>query len=68
MRCEDCKYYRRSLNYNSCAVVEAECFIPIEKCDLVNGDGSINTEHPYYKTPERADENHLFRFDLEETE
>jgi hypothetical protein len=68
MRCEDCKHYFRSLNFNSCAVVEAECFMTREDCDLVNDDGSINKDHPYYKKIEEDDKNRVFMFDMEETE
>ena len=66
MKCKDCKHYRQSLNYNSCAVVEAECFIPRENCDLVNDDGTLNKGHPYYRTPEGSDENHIFLFEYQQ--
>lgn len=52
MKCTKCDYYYDGLMFNRCGLIGAECFMPVNNCDLVNDDSSINYDSPYFKDAE----------------
>ena len=49
MTCKDCQYYQSGYMWNYCAITGDEYFRTPIKCTLLNEDGSINKEDPYFK-------------------
>jgi hypothetical protein len=48
MKCYNCDYYKSGYMYNACALTESEYFREPDNCTLVNDDGSINRNDPYF--------------------
>lgn len=42
MKCCKCSYYKRSLNFNMCDLLNWECYRELNDCNVINDDGSIN--------------------------
>lgn len=49
LRCCNCEFYKSGYMYNACALTESEYFQQQNDCDLVNDDGTVNYESPYFK-------------------
>lgn len=48
MTCYKCDFYKSGYMYNACALTEFEYFRPLDDCTLVNDDGTINYNDPYF--------------------
>lgn len=48
MKCYDCPFYKGGYHYNGCGVTGDEYFYELADCDLVNDDGTINYNAPYF--------------------
>ena len=42
MKCEKCPYYKSSINFNKCNLLDIECFIKRDNCKFVDEHGVIN--------------------------
>jgi len=42
--------------WNGCKLTESECFYEQSNCTLVNDDGSVNYDDPYFAEPTKEGE------------
>lgn len=48
MNCGRCTFYTEGYLWNHCDVAEMEYFNPVQNCDLVNDDMTINYNSAYF--------------------
>lgn len=52
MKCIKCDYYKTGYLYNACALLEMECYMPLNDCNDVNDDGTVNYDGEYSQDKE----------------
>lgn len=59
MKCSQCDYYSSGYMWNGCSLTESECFRTRDDCTLVNDDGTVNFNDPYFKDSKEVDNENL---------